>query len=99
MQPERPNPPRELRVRLDAVEEVQPAVERLLVLAEVEVDGAEDVPLGDEAEEGGEEEPGAEVEAGGEGGDAVPEFRGKGGVEGRTGVSVGWVMQGMRRWE
>lgn len=89
MQPERAYPARELRVRLDAVEEVEPAVERLLVLAEVEVDGAEDVALGDEAEEGGEEEPGAEVEAGGEGGDAVPEFWGKGGVERWTGVSVG----------
>ena len=64
---------RERRVGLDAVEDVEAAVE-VLVFAEVEVDGVEDEPDGDVAVEGGDEEPCAEVVTGDISCDALPYF-------------------------
>lgn len=62
MQPKTLDKASEHRVRLDAVEDVEPAVERFLVVtAEMEVEGVEDQAHSDVVVEGRDEEPGAEV--------------------------------------
>ena len=59
----------------DAGEDIEAFVDVVeLVVAEVEVEGVEDVTLGDLAVEGGDGEPGAEVVAGDVAGDSVPDF-------------------------
>ena len=56
MQPERLHAARKALVRLHPVEDVEPAIQ-ILVLPKVEVDCMEDEPDGDIAVESGDEEP------------------------------------------
>ena len=65
------------RIFFDTGEDIESLVDVVeLVVAEVEVEGVEDVTLGDLAVEGGDGEPGAEVVAGDVAGDSVPDFEG-----------------------
>lgn len=62
MQSQRPYPSRELRICLHSIKYIQPTMQTLLVLSEIEIDGLEDDVRCDVAVEGGDGEPGAEVE-------------------------------------
>ena len=74
MQPERLYAARKALVRLHPVEDVEPAIQ-ILVLPKVEVDCMEDEPDGDIAVESGDEEPRAQVVPRDEARYAFPDLR------------------------